>query len=327
MNISTARARRFVRLAQMAGLALGVSAAALWALEVPGLRGELPTKPAVEVIPVASQRAAAPAPASIDSEGVEGLAARLNEAAKRPPAAAPEQEKPVEAAAPPTAWRYIAPLKMGRQAAAIVFADGKQRVLRAGAKVGGTTLVSVDEARLVVEDGTGRHEIARGERMGSNVLWKKMESAAPASANGAGDPASAAELAKRGFDQSQAQRFREAMREKAALRRAEAAGQGGDADAAASGARGASGMGATGTGAGVTKLPDGMTDKDAAFLRDNPKLQSLIGELSRQLRANGMDATAQEIMGKLRANGVPEHIIEREIRVYKDSLERDGAIH
>jgi hypothetical protein len=70
-----------------------------------------------------------------------------------------------------------------------------------------------------------------------------------------------------------------------------------------------------------------MTDKDAAFLRDNPKLQSLIGELSRQLRANGMDATAQEIMGKLRANGVPEHIIEREIRVYKDSLERDGAIH
>jgi hypothetical protein len=323
MTVSSAKARRYVRIAQMAGLALGVSAAALWALEVPGLRGQLPGKPPVDVVPVVSRPSQASGQPVIDSDGVDALAERLNEAAKRPAAPVAQGDKPVETPRPaPTAWRYIAPLKMGKQLAAIVFADGKQRVLRPGAKVADTTLISVDERKLVIEDPTGRHDILRGEKNGSHVLWKKMDSNAPALAGagaGAGDAnLSPEELAKRGIDGSQAQRFREAMRDRS-RRRAEMAAQG-------------TGGSIPSDRPGAAGLPDAAMavplDKDAQMMRENPKLQSLADELERHLRTRGMDSEAQELINKLQANGYPPDRLDEQIRRFKESKGgQGGEIH
>lgn len=318
MTVSSARARRYVRIAQMAGLALGVSAAALWALEVPGLRGQLPAKPAVDVVPVAARPSQGAAQPVLDADGVDGLAERLNEAAKRPAPVVTQGDKAAEPARPaPSAWRYIAPLKMGKQLAAIVFADGKQRVLRPGAKVGGTTLISVDDAKLVIEDATGRHDVPRGDKSGSHVLWKKMDSNAPALA-GAGAGASDGnlspeELAKRGIDQSQAQRFREAMRDRS-RRRAEMAAQG------AGGSIGPTQPGALGQPDAAMAVP---LDKDAM---KNSKLQSLADELERHLRTVGMDGKAQDLITKLQGNGYPPDKLDGMLERFKEG-NGGGEIH
>jgi hypothetical protein len=221
MTVSGAQARRYVRMAQMGALALGVSAAALWALQVPGLQEALPQKPEVPpVAPVQPIQRAQEGPA-LDSEGVLGVAERLELGARIERAAAPVDAGPVEAPAAATAaqWKYVSFMRDGASMMAVMSHNGKQKILKPGRSWNGVRLVSVDEQKAVLQDDAGRHTIQRSERGAGSVEWRQMASnALGASANGR-NPVLDQQMRYRGMDPEQAQRAREVMRQRFADRR------------------------------------------------------------------------------------------------------------
>jgi hypothetical protein len=231
--ISGGRARRNVRIAQMAGLALAVSAAALWALRVPGLDGSLPQKPAAQAEPGPAIELARHDQPATDSESISGIADRLDMGAHIESAAAdpaPKTEGATTQTPQTSEWKYIAPIVEPGRVLAVLGRDGKQKVLAAGREWEYATgskakVVSVDENKVVLEDQGTRREIARSQRTGAAVQWTKMAANTPNASIPAGSGVNASieqQLAARGIEGTQAQKFREAMRDRAAKRRAEA---------------------------------------------------------------------------------------------------------
>jgi hypothetical protein len=227
-TISGTRARRNARIAQMAGLALAVSATALWALQVPGLQGPLPQKPEVtdaggQPVDAGTGTQAAP----LDSETVAATAERWELAAQFERT---EEVKPEGPTAPATApatgeWRYISFVREKDRMLAVLSRNGKMKVLAPGreweydaANRGKAKLVSVDEHKAVIEDGSVRKEIPRGERTGSLVQWTRMAPNTPGAGAMGAAGAMEGQIGAKGVDQSQAQRFREQMRHREALR-------------------------------------------------------------------------------------------------------------
>jgi hypothetical protein len=316
-SINGARARRYVRVAQMAGVALGVAAAALWAMEVPGLEERRAEKPQVEVRQVATRQAASAAPVLTDREEAEGLAVRLSRAAGK---TIEEPTNQADAPAPPPApaadgWRYIAPMRMGKKVGAVVFADGKQRVLSVGQKVGETTLVSVDDTKLVVRDPAGVREVHKGDRAGSAVTWGKLASNTPAPSGTGRGPANGAgamggltpeQMAQRGISEAQAQRFRDAMRERQARNRAGpvAGDPSGLAANPRNGSRGMMDMAED--GAGGTPVPD-----------------YLLRELNQRLESGGgVTPDVEQLVEKLKGSGYSSQQIQQHISAFKAGVEK-----
>lgn len=217
--ISGARARRNVRIAQMAGLSLAVTAAALWALQVPGLEGPLPEKPTLRPVSMPEIKPPAAQAAPQDRETLLGVAARLEAGANI--VRKDEGDKPgapAVAAAAPAEWKYIAPIREPKRMLAVVGRDGKQKIMAAGREWGDAKLLSVNEREIVIEDEAGRHTIARGERNGPAVQWTKIAPNAPSASGGVpGDAAEAASMSK-GIDGSQAAAIRQALQDKSRRR-------------------------------------------------------------------------------------------------------------
>jgi hypothetical protein len=245
-KLHSLEARRYVRMAQMAGLALGVSAAALLALEVPMLRYQPPAAP--QVVPVAKQQDEQPYEERLDRERTEGIAVRLNQGVRKPPAPPKEQPRTVEDPQPKALTGpsivYIGSILEPDRRIAVIAVDGKQQLVREGRKVGESQLVSIADHEIVLQESGGeRRAIARGERT-ERVSWvRNMPGTAPiagavmgqnaarrgvAVARAPGSPAFSPELEQRlrerGIDPEQAQRWREAMREREAQRGGEIQG-------------------------------------------------------------------------------------------------------
>jgi hypothetical protein len=227
--ISGARARRNIRIAQMAGLALGVSAAALWAMKVPMVEDPLPEKPtlagdaAPDVKPAAGDAPAQP----LDRESVEGTAERMSVAGRIKPAGpvpGPDGDKPVTPAAPTGDVKYIGSIREpSRMLALVSRGDGKkQKLLAVGREWEGVKLLDVTEDEIQIEDASGVKTIARSERKGPAVEWTKMASNAPAATatTPAGMQAGMINAAgARGVSASQAEQMRAALAERSRNRR------------------------------------------------------------------------------------------------------------
>src|SRR5690348_2145037 len=97
--MSTLQARRFTRLGRTAAAALGVSAATLWALNVPIISSTLPPPPAVRADVPAPSLSPAPRPDQLDRQALAATADRLAlganvKAPEPPPAKAQAAEEP-----------------------------------------------------------------------------------------------------------------------------------------------------------------------------------------------------------------------------------------
>ena len=181
MNVMDAR--RYVKVGQAAAIALGVSAATLWALDVPGLGKSLPPQPAAR----SAQAPAATGPSTpskpIDREELAAMAGRLEIGAnvKKPEikVEAPIAETKVEQ--PQTEWTYLGCIQEPDRVLALVKVEDHQKILAQGRKYGDTRLVSVTPDEIVTQDGAGQHHIARAERGETRVAWvKNMPNNAPA---------------------------------------------------------------------------------------------------------------------------------------------------
>lgn len=209
--VSGREAKKYARLAQIAGGALAVSAAVLLAVEVPML-GVRET-PVEEILPPAAtptdngQQAAAPE-REFTAEDMTGIDVRLATARVAPP------KKPEETAANPTdtpgtapaegassqgGWRYLGSVIEPNRRIALVSIDGRQRMLAEGREVDGVRLVQVTDDRIVIEDAGVRRGIRREQRHGSPVAWVNMpEAPAGGRYDPAGmDPAAAEDMAAR----------------------------------------------------------------------------------------------------------------------------------
>jgi hypothetical protein len=196
-GIHKQEAKRYVRVAQVAGIGLGLIATALWAVRIPGLN-----VPFQLGVPAPVQTSSQPTPvvkqAVFDHDTASGIADRLDEAANHA-AAAPTGETGATGATgptpppapPPPAWRYLGPIYMGESTYALVSIRGndgaRQRVLKLKQEVEGTKLVSIASDKIEIEDASGRHEIQRATREGASVAWLKNV-AHPVAGPGAGPP-------------------------------------------------------------------------------------------------------------------------------------------
>ncbi|MFN0134059.1 MAG: hypothetical protein ACKVW3_16210 [Phycisphaerales bacterium] len=227
-----AEARRLARTAQIGAVALGVSAAALWALDVPGVSSTPVNKP-VMVEPVKPELptrvAAGDAP---ERESIAAVAHRLDEAVIKAPAPKvvaepepPKEEPAVEPTGPDI--QYLGPIFESGRTLAIISIDGTQKIVSAGKKIGSLTFVSADREKLVVEDAAGSREIQRKSRSDARVAWVSnmpsntpMAAAAVGAGGAAGNPRAAmspevaARLRERGIDPEQIQRMRDLARER-----------------------------------------------------------------------------------------------------------------
>jgi hypothetical protein len=228
-------------MAQMAGIALGVSAAALWALEVPGLAYRDPARPQVKGEPIAQPSETQEA--RFDRERTSDIAYRLDLGVKKAPAPATKVERPVQPEPPPVepihagpTVVYIGPIFEGSRSLAVVSVDGRQRIVPEGRSIGSARIVSIAENQIELQDEQGgRRTVVRGERTGSAVSWlRNMPGAVPVAAvangqnarrGGVAMPGGRAQASgfspemeqrfrERGIDPAQAQRWREAMRER-----------------------------------------------------------------------------------------------------------------
>lgn len=229
-------AKKMVRVAQLGALALGVSAAALWALGVPGLgSGTLPVPSAIGTEPDAPQQSgAAPTRVAFTSELAVDVAKRLDEARIKAPTPEPSTPTPDPTPPPtpepptqePTDWRYIGTIKEPGRTLAVVSIEGQgQVIVPEGRRVGKTELVEIRQDAITVREGEVEREIPRAERVSSVVGWLKLPTyqapaglgAVPAAGVPGGQPGFSAEqiarMRERGIDPAQAQRMRELMRE------------------------------------------------------------------------------------------------------------------
>jgi hypothetical protein len=230
----------------MAGIALGVSAAALWALDVPGLAYRDPARP--QLPGDAQARLPEAEEPRFDRERTSDIALRLDLGVKKapPPAKAEAPEKPAPApAASQTSGpvvTYIGPIYEGTRTLAVVSIDGRQRIVPEGRSIGGTRILSIAENQIELQDEEGgRRSIARGERSGTAVSWLRpsaggaqfaanmpggqnigRRTAGVPTANMQGgrgqasgfSPEMEQRFRERGIDPAQAQRWRETLRQR-----------------------------------------------------------------------------------------------------------------
>lgn len=244
-RLHSVEARRYIRIAQMAGVALGVSAAALWALDVPGLTHREPARP--DVRPQSPVINGGRADAQFDRERLDDAVVRLNLGVKRPPPVAkvepPKEERKPEATASGPAVIFVGAIYEANRTLAVVSVDGRQRIVPEGRLIGDLRLTSVSDDQIVLQDSKGAsRQVRRGERSATAVSWvrsaptavamnpampgattnQRRQQATPGRGGQQGaagfSPEMAQRLSERGIDPQQAQRWREAMREREAQR-------------------------------------------------------------------------------------------------------------
>lgn len=184
MNVMDAR--RYVKVGQAAVVVLGLSAAVLWAADLPGLTRTLPPKPEATIQPVQQTTTESAATATRVNRDTVGLIAENFERIAKVDKPKPVEETPVteeELTPEPTGpgWAYLGPIQEpSRLLALIQTPEGHQKVLAEGRRFGETRLVSVMSDEIIVEDSAGRHRIPRAPRGQTRVAWvTTMPSNAP----------------------------------------------------------------------------------------------------------------------------------------------------
>lgn len=261
--MSSMDARKMVRGVQIGAVALGVSAAALWALDVPGLKAEPIAKPSMDSpgagVDAGSGGATGRPPSSRLPEPALEVATRLELARERapaPPPAPPQIERPTEqpVAQNQSNWKFLGTMRAGGRTLAVVSIDGEQSILAEGRVLGEVEVVSISPAALTLREGGAERTLERAPREGSSVTWARMASNAPPASAGATPaiaglpPGMQQALRERGIDPQQAQRMAELIRDRrgqggrgrgmtpearAAMERAAAMGARGGAEGAA----------------------------------------------------------------------------------------------
>lgn len=223
-TMSGADAKRYVLVGRTAAVALGVTAAALWALDVPGM-SQLPPKPEPAPVAEGATRQAAQETPRLDSSAIADLTERLDMAVVKAPPVEEVKNEPKIEDDPPSGpeWAYLGPIFESTRTLAVVSVDGHQQVLAEGRQFGDTTLVSVEPERITVSGPGGKRQVERNKRggAGANVAWlRNMPGNAPppAAQNAAGangmSPEVMARLRERGIDPQQASQFRQQMRDR-----------------------------------------------------------------------------------------------------------------
>src|SRR5437868_5832698 len=167
MNVMDAR--RFVKVGQLAAVVLGLSAAAMWAADVPGLSRTLPPKPQPPAANPDQNKPAAVAMAKLDKDAALDMAERFEKLASVKKLDASVVTTPPPPPPPDTDWTYLGPIQESSRLLALISTGDHQKVLAEGRKYGDTRLVSVMSDEIVVENGSGRHHITRSERNGPAV--------------------------------------------------------------------------------------------------------------------------------------------------------------
>lgn len=228
------QARKMVRIAQFAGLGLGVAAAALWALDVPGLTGALPAKP---VVSGGQGLVEPPKPVlivSIANDAPLGIGERLEVAANRPavttePAPSTKPSSTTVESGHSTPWKYLGPIAEATRTLALVSIEGKQRIVSEGSVVKITTppaegrpesvdyRASVEKIALDhmdIKEDDGRIVRLSLEPRTTKVSWLKNMPTNVAGAGGAPGTLTAearARLAQQGIDPQQIEATRRAL--------------------------------------------------------------------------------------------------------------------
>lgn len=235
MNLGSmhgAEARRLARAGQIGAVALGVSAAALWALDVPGVSSTPVTRPVVAEAPKPPAPPPSDAGTAPERDTILAVAHRLDVAVvKAPP---PKPVEPPKAELPPPEpdptvpeVAYLGPIIEPNRMLAIISIDGTQKIVCAGKKIGNLEFLQVERDKIHVKDGSGERTIERKPRSDTRVAWVSnmpantpMPVAAVGNAQaaqargGAMSPEVAARLRERGIDPNQIQRMRDLARER-----------------------------------------------------------------------------------------------------------------
>lgn len=233
-GINSAEARRRVRIAQFAGLGLGVLAAALWAMDVPGLSRTLPAKPTVTDLAGGESAPEAPQVIRIAHGDNIGIGERLDIAANRPPVAAPPPD--AEITAPPTPaptetpWKYLGPIEEPTRMLALVSLKGRQKIVSEGTELKimtpaaegrpeaveyAATIIEIKREHIMVEEDGGTKRKIMLEGKTARVAWvKNMPSTVQGTQGAVMASAMSAEARQRllaqGIDPGQAERTRQA---------------------------------------------------------------------------------------------------------------------
>lgn len=248
--LSGTEARRIARGVRMGAIGLGATAAALWALDIPGLSTAPPAAPAVveTVLQVqgggaapsggangASAGASAGATAAMPfgSDSALAVATRLEVTRKKapPPVVVPDKPPQIEVThepelVPKDDWRFLGTIRRSDGMKAIVSIEGVQAVIGPGQRFVGreAELVEVTPESITLREGGAERRVGRAQREGSSVGWTKLSGGPPATvptpggAPGQGQagftPDQQAAMRQRGIDPNQAQRMRDFMRER-----------------------------------------------------------------------------------------------------------------
>lgn len=184
-------ARRYVKVGQAAAVALGLSAATLWAVDVPGLGKKLPAQPVVKPAQTDAPRQAPASAKQLGRDELAAMAGRLEIGAnvKKPEVKEEVAKTEPKPETPVTAWTYLGPIQEPDRLLALISVDGHQKVLAEGRKYGETRLVSVEPDEIVTEDSGGRHHVSKAERGERRVAWlTNMPASAPPGIGGVGQP-------------------------------------------------------------------------------------------------------------------------------------------
>lgn len=197
--MSTIQARRFTRIGRTAAAALGLSAATLWALNVPIISSTLPPPPAIRTEVTAPSLTPAPRPEQLDRQSLAATADRLAlganvKAPEPPPVKAAAVEEPPPPAGPE--WQYLGQITEPDRRLALVSVDGHQRVIPEGQRYGETRLVSITPASITIHDGSGQHRLDLAPRGEARVAWLRDMPASVPPGNNMMTPATAVAVAR-----------------------------------------------------------------------------------------------------------------------------------
>jgi hypothetical protein len=233
-GINSAEARRRVRIAQFAGLGLGVLAAALWIMDVPGLSHTLPGKPAVPSLGAGSSAPEMVQVVRIAHGDPVGIAERLDLAANRPAVPAPTGGETEPPPPPPpaatTQWKYLGAIEEPTRLLALVSLKGRQKIVSEGTELKimtpaaegrpeapeyAATIMEIKREHIVIEEEGGARQTIPLEGKTAKVAWVKNMPTTVQGANGAAlASAMSAETRQRliaqGIDPAQAERARQA---------------------------------------------------------------------------------------------------------------------
>jgi hypothetical protein len=192
MGMTHDRARQLVRRTQLAGLLVAAFAAALWAVEFPGLGSGLPAKDEpilIEQGPTTiNEDQDEKSTRSIDKGTALHIAQNLDIASRRLPKA--DQGAIITPPTPEPAHtgpeiRFLGVVEEPERLVALLSIDGKQRMLAEGRSAGSVRMVEVSREQVIVQLGRERRTIPLAERSGSSVAW-----IAPGTGGGPGSAAS-----------------------------------------------------------------------------------------------------------------------------------------